>query len=257
MRLGLLADGWSGDSVSMLLRAHRASSTRQYQGVWDKFISFLSLQGLSAVDVSVGVVCDFLSFHAVTYERRYRTLSGYRSALRHPLLFAFHIEVNNVASDLFLRGIFNFVPPVKARPMPRWSLDLLLGFLQGPPFEPLCLAPFFRLVQKALCLLLLASGRRIGDICYLSRLAHPLPSGRGLTLSWVAGYVPKYCTPSFAAGPPSILRMTSGVHGDRLLCPVRAFNILVDRTLDLVDDVPLSCTHHRLWVHPRTFSPCV
>ena len=102
MRLGLLSDGWPVDAISMLLRAHRASSTRQYQGVWDKFLSFLSLRGFSAVDISVGIVCDFLSFHAVTFERSYRTLSGYRSALRHPLLFAFHIDVNCVASDLFL-----------------------------------------------------------------------------------------------------------------------------------------------------------
>ena len=120
----------------MLLLAHRASSVRQYQGVWDKFLSFLSLRSLSASDVSVGIVCDFLSFQAVAYKRQYRTLSGYRSALRHPLLFMFHIDVNCVASDLFLRGVFNYVPPVRARVMPCWSLDVLLCFLLGPPFEP-------------------------------------------------------------------------------------------------------------------------
>ena len=74
----------------MLLLAYRASSVRQYQSVWDKFLSFLSLKGLSASDVSVGVVCDFLSFYAVTYKRKYRTLSGYRSAQHHPLLFVSH-----------------------------------------------------------------------------------------------------------------------------------------------------------------------
>ena len=255
MRLGLLSDGWSEEAISMLLRAHRDSSTRQYQGVWDKFLSFLSLRGLSDSDVSVGVVCEFLSFHAVTYERRYRTLSGYRSALRHPLLFSLHLDVNCIASDLFLRGVFNFVPPVRARSMPSWSLDALLGFLLGPPFEPLGSAPFFRLIQKALCLLLLASGRRIGDICFLSRSARPLPSGMGLSLLWVAGYVPKIHTPLFAAGSPSIRRMTSAVRRDRLLCPVRAYNILVSRSLDLIEDVPLSRRHNRLWVHPRSLRP--
>ena len=255
MRLGLLSNGWSEDAVSMLLRAHRASSTRQYQGVWDKFLSFLDLRGLSEADVSVGVVCDFLSFHAVTYRRSYRTLSGYRSALRHPLLFALRLEVNTTASDLFLRGVFNFVPPVRARSMPSWSLNSLLSFLLGPPFEPLESASFFRLVQKTLCLLLLASGRRIGDICHLSRSARPLSSGKGLSLSWVTGYVPKVRTPLFAASPPSVRRMTSPVHKDRLLCPVRAYDILLRRSLDLVEDVPLSRRHHRLWIHPRTLGP--
>ena len=255
MRSGLLADGWSEEAVSMLLRAHRDGSTRQYQGVWAKFLLFLSIKGLSADCVSVGVVCDFLAFHAVTYDRKYRTLSGYRSALRHPLLFAFHLEVNCVASDLFLRGVFNYVPPIRARVMPRWSLNVLLSFLLGSTFEPMESVPFYRLVQKALCLLLLASGRRIGDIASLSRLATPLSSGMGLSLSWVAGYVPKYRTPTFVPAPPSICRMTSFVQRDLLLCPVRAYNILVGRTLEMLDDVPLSDRHHRLWIHPRSFLP--
>ena len=59
----------------------------------------------------MGVVCDFLLFYAVSYKRKYRTLSGYRSALHHPLLFMFHIDVNCVESVLFLRGVFNYVPP--------------------------------------------------------------------------------------------------------------------------------------------------
>ena len=254
MRLGLLSDGCPEDAISMLLLAHRAGSVRQYQSVWDKFLSFLSLRGLSASGVSVGVVCDFLSFHAVTFQRAYRTLSGYRSALRHPLLFAFRIDVNCVASDLFLRGVFNYVPPVRARVMPLWSLDVLLSFLLGPPFEPLESAPFLRVLQKALCLLLLASGRRIGDICFLSRSSRSLPSGLGLSLSWVSGYLPKHHTPLFPA-TPSIRRMPSGVPRDRLLCPVRAYDILVSRSLDMIEDVPLSQRHHRLWVNPRSLLP--
>ena len=68
MRLGLLSDGWSEEAISMLLRAHRDSSTRQYQGVWDKFLSFLTIRALSDTDVSVDVVCEFLFFHAISYE---------------------------------------------------------------------------------------------------------------------------------------------------------------------------------------------
>ena len=216
---------------------------------------FLSERGLSDVDISIGIVCDFITFHAVSLGRSYRTLSGYRSALRHPLLFAFHVDVNSVASDLFLRGVFNYVPPVRAKVMPRWSLNVLLEFLLSPVFEPLESAPFSRLLQKALCLILLASGRRIGDICFLSRTARPLPSGLGLSLSWVPGYVPKFLSPLFQAASPSIRRLFSGVPRDRLLCPVRAYNILVSRSLDLVEDVPLSHRHHRLWVNPRTLLP--
>ena len=139
--------------------------------------------------------------------------------------------------------------------MPLWSLDVLLGFLLGPPFEPLESAPFLRVLQKALCLLLLASGRHIGGICFLSRSSRSLPSGLGLSLSWVSGYLPKHHTPLFPATPPSIRRMSSGVPRDRLLCPVRAYDILVSRSLDMIEDVPLSQRHHRLWVNPRNLLP--
>ena len=69
------------------------------------------------------------------------------------------------------------------------------------------------------------------------------------------GYFPQHCTPLFQATPPSIRRMVSGVPRYRLLCPVRAYDILVSRSLDLIDDVPLSRRHHRLWVNPRNLLP--
>ena len=52
----------------MLLLAYRLSSVHRYQSLWGVFLLFISL-GLSASDVSLGVVCicDYLSSHAVTY----------------------------------------------------------------------------------------------------------------------------------------------------------------------------------------------
>ena len=239
----------------MLLRAHRFSTSRQYQSVWEKFLSYISMRRLSAQDMSVGLVCDFLCYHAITLGRAYRTLSGYRSALRHPLLFGFQLDINTEASDLFLRGIFNYAPPAKAKSMPAWSLNMLLTALLEPPFEPLESVSFFRLTQKTLCLLLLASGRRIGDICSLSRSSRSTRSGTALVLYWIRGYLPKTHSPDFQAGSPSIRRMTSVVSKDRLLCPVRAYEIYVARSVDVLDDVPLSRRHHRLWHHPRTLLP--
>lgn len=236
----------------LLLQAHKVSSTKQYQGVWCKFLAFISMRHLSEANVSVGVMCDFLSYQAITCGRQYRTVSGYRSALRHPLLFAFDIEVNCVASDLFLRGVFNYVPPMKAKAMPRWSLNTLLQFLRGPLFEPIESCSFLRLSQKTLCLLLLASGRRIGDIANLSRGPLPLASGDRFPLLWVAGYVPKNHTPAYKTAPPSIRRMKSAVPEDLLLCPVRCLSAYLARTGDLLDDVPLHLRHPYLWIKPRS-----
>ena len=113
----------------MVLRAHRVSSTRQYQAIWSKFLSFLSSKGLGSQDVSIAVVCDFLTVQSHIFGFQYRTVAAYRCALRHPLLFACGLDINCELSVLFMRGVFNFRPPRKASPMPVWSLSGLVFFV--------------------------------------------------------------------------------------------------------------------------------
>ena len=154
----------------------------------------------------MGIVCNFLSFHLTAYSRGYRTISGYRSALRHPFLFGLGVDIVCPSSDLFLRGAFAFRPPLVARAMPRWSLNRLLTFLKGPLFEPLEFATSRRLAQKTLCLMLLASGRRIDEVAHLSRLSFQSSSQSSLSLvlPWVPGYVPMHHSSSFQSSHPSI-----------------------------------------------------
>ncbi|CAL4060271.1 unnamed protein product [Meganyctiphanes norvegica] len=116
MRMGLIKSGLDTGTVDMLLLAHKDSTTSQYQGVWEKFMAFLSRKRLSVSDMSVGVVCNFLHYQASVMGRKYRTLSNYRSALRLPLIYACNIDVKCLTSDLFLRGAYNFRP--QSRPSP-------------------------------------------------------------------------------------------------------------------------------------------
>ena len=152
----------------------------------------------------MGVVCNFLTFQATVCKLQYGTVSGYRSALRLPLYWGCGLEVSNVVSDQFLRGLFNLFPPRRAAPMPIWSLNILLSFLQSGRFEPLDSVPAELLLQKTLCLLLLASGRRISEIAHLSRLFRLDQSGTSLTLDWVDGFRPKHDASGFRPGSPSI-----------------------------------------------------
>ena len=78
----------------------------------------------------------FLDFYGKDLNREYRTLASYKSALRHPLLFAKDIEINQEVMNLFMRGIFNLKPPKIAKEMPVWSLTVLLEFLVSKEFEP-------------------------------------------------------------------------------------------------------------------------
>ena len=69
-----------------------------------------------------------------------------------------------------MRGIFNFNPPLKTKEMPKWSLNQVLAYLKSDKFEPLDAVSDHLLTQKALFLILLASGRRNGKITNLSRV---------------------------------------------------------------------------------------
>ena len=209
MMAALRASGFSQDSIDVTSQAHRESTLRQYQTVWLYFLDFLARNNLSMSDVSAVTVCNFLSFHAKAFGRKYRTLAAYKSALRHPILLACGVDINSLTTDFFLRGLFNFNPPVRAKDMPKWSLEELLVYLQCPLFEPLRSAPFSKLLQKTLCLLLVASGRRIGDIASLSRLSSPHPTYDALILKWVDGYVPKFRSNRWSPSVPSVGRLAS------------------------------------------------
>ena len=254
MRAALLAKGHSARSIALILRAHRFSTSRQYQSVWEKFLFFLSDNGQSHGDISLPVVCDFLALQCVGEHRDYRTIAAYKSALRHPLLFACDLDINSEESALFMRGVFQFRPPQRAAPMPSWSLNSVLSFLRSATFEPLESVDALRLSQKTLFLILLASGRRIGDIANLSR--HSCPRSGSLSLSWVPGYRPKVLTPRFRGPPPSISSLDSVLPDDLLLCPVRAYRIYVERSAEWLDDVPLLFRKHSsLWSRPDSGEP--
>ena len=147
--MGLLAAGFY-EATAVYLRSYRPSSTKQYQWVWCKFLSFLSKNGFSLLDTSVGIVCNFLTYESTINNLQYRTVSDYRSALRHPLFCSCGLDIKTVASSQFLRVLFNLKPPVRSAPMPVWNLNVLLSFLDSDKFEPLSSASVTSVIQKTL-----------------------------------------------------------------------------------------------------------
>ncbi|CAL4163172.1 unnamed protein product [Meganyctiphanes norvegica] len=255
MRLALRVSGYSDAAINILLLAHKPGTTKQYQAVWTKFCAFLSMSRLTSKDVSLGVVCEFLAYHSRVYKRKYRTLATYKSALRHPVLFSCNVEINCISFELFMRGLFNLAPPSRAKETASWSLNDLLLFLLTSQFEPLESATFIRLTQKALCLILLASGRRIGEIANLTRNYEEIVSPPSISLIWAPEFVPKHHTPTFQSCYPSIDYLNSKVASDRLLCPVRAYKVLLDRCPVWWRDVPPLDRHTFLWSHNRLSGP--
>ena len=152
---------------------------------------------------------------------------AYRCALKHPLFYRFGLIIDNIESDTFMRGLFNYAPPPRSAPMASWLLDDLLHFLLSDEFEPLESVSIRRLVQKTLVLLLLASGRRISEILGISGSSSR--KGGLLFLDWLPGFRAKHDNRGFRPSCPSISAMGSERLADSLLCPVRAFTIFSER----------------------------
>ena len=113
---------------------------------------------------------------------------------------------------------------------------------------------FSRLVfadSKGIFLFLLTSGRRNGEIANLSRefIRHDDSS---LELVWVPGFLPKHHTPDFQPACPSISRLISNRDTDRLLCPVRAYMMYLERSQVWWDRNPDSEHHEFLWTVPSS-----
>ena len=251
IRRALRSKGFSENVISITLLWLKDSSTSQYQGIWKKFINYLSAHSISHDKISLPIVCDFLAFQAQIMYRKYRTLATYKCALRHPLLFACDLEINNPISELFMRGAFRFNPPVKAKEMHSWSLNSVLRFLRTPAFEPLEDISFKRLTQKTLFLILLASGRRISEVTHLSRKCRRIPSSSRLSLLWLDDFTPKVHNPTFQTPCPSIEEISVNNGQDVILCPVRTFKSYRERTTTMLEHVPPLLRPKSLWVHPR------
>ena len=228
---GFQKDEVSEDTIAILKKAHAESSQKQYQSIWSKFLDFLNINHISHNSVSIADVMNFLAFHAIHYKRQYRTLAAYKCAIELPLRLLFNLDFGGVELGMFMRGLFNTNPPLKNAPMPFWSLNNLFEFLNSIRFEPLATKDIDVIQEKLLVLILLATGRRIGEVANFSLKHTSNFSGNLIKLGWIPGYKPKHFTQYFQPKPPSFEALESEEADDRLLCPRRAFLIYVGKIL--------------------------
>ena len=112
----------------------------------------------------------------------------------------------------------------------------MLEYLKGDHFEPLESANLTMPTQKALFLILLASGRRKREIANLSREFVRLDDS---TLEL-----------DFQPAWPSISRLISNSDSDRFLCPVRAYMMYLEKSQVWWDRNPEDEQHEFLWTVP-------
>ena len=228
---GLRRKRFGKQAVDLILTQHRPSTCRQYQMVWDKFLDFLRVRGISHDEVGANSVADFLAFYAVSLRRAYRTVAGYKCAVAEPLYANFGISLETREIKALLRGVYARRPPPKDGLMPGWCLSDLLEYLRGPPFDPLETAGWGALIKKTLVLFLLASGRRISEISEIQHVS--CRKGNKVILKWLPLFRAKWESADFHPEQPSVSRLVPLPGGDILLCPVRAWGVFVRKRMTI------------------------
>ena len=186
------------------------------------------------VNASVPVVVDFLIHLRQDKGLSVSAVKGYCSALNSVLALKGRDLAASREITTLLRSFARSVNPVELRP-PAWDVSLVLQSLTGAPYEPLRTCEERFLAQKTLFLLALASAKRIGELHALSyRVSHTRDWGE-VSFAFVTGFVAKTQDPSSLAPRfegftvPALTNARMNRNG-RLLCPVRAVKVYLDRT---------------------------
>ena len=226
--------GFSGRAARVLSGVLRESSSRLYQSRWKIFCGWCRGRSVAPVNASVPVVVDFLIHLRQDKGLSVSAVKGYCSALNSVLALNGRDLASSREITTLLRSFARSVNPVELRP-PAWDVSLVLQSLTGAPYEPLRTCEERFLAQKTLFLLALASAKRIGELHALSyRVSHTRVWGE-VSFAFVTGFVAKTQDPSSLAprfegfSVPALTNARKNRNG-RLLCPVRAVKVYLDRT---------------------------
>ena len=226
--------GFSGRAARVLSGVVRESSSRLYQSRWKFFCDWCHGRGVAPVNATVPVVVDFLIHLRQDKGLSVSAVRGYCSALNSVLALKGRDLASSREITTLIRSFSRLVDPVELRP-PAWDVSLVLQSLTGAPYEPLQTCEERFLAQKTLFLLALASAKRISELQALSyRVSHTRNWGE-VSFSFVTGFVaktqdPSSLTPWFEGFSVPALPNARKNRNGRLLCPVRAVRVYLDRT---------------------------
>ena len=111
---------------------------------------------------------NFLTYYVEVEHRAYWILFIYKNALWLPLLFKLGLNLDAPVLNLYMKGLFNEVPPPVEDRMPECDVNQVLKWLLSKEFCPPETASFFRIEQKNFFLILIGAARRAHEICNLS-----------------------------------------------------------------------------------------
>ena len=244
VRRALKAKGFSSPAVVRIVGSRRKSTLEVYDKKWRRFASWCAENNLHPLRLSSPQLANFFIELFEVDKLQPITIKGYRAAISR--VYKLIGASWSPGTDLFLTELlknFSLERPATNRLLPKWSLEVVLDFLNSSEFEPLPQADLSKMVRKAVFLLTLASAGRISEIHALSAASDCLTFNQdgSVTLLPNATFIAKNRLPEIAPQPFVLFPCL-----ETLNCPVRALRCYLDATQNERDStLPL-------WVNPST-----
>ena len=168
------------------------------------------------------------------------TIKGYRSTISNTLKYktGYDFGLHPVLSELIKS--FAKQRPVDRSLAPKWDLAFVLSHMCKAPFEPLVKASLFHLSVKTVFLVTLATARRVSEVHAFSIDSDHLRFSNldgSLILRTQVGFLAKNQLPSRAPDSITIPKLSNfcskSDNFNRMLCPVRAVKIYLNKTKSL------------------------
>ena len=244
-RLGIVKQSlrdrlFSSDVAEHVFKARRDSTVKVYDAKWQIFCDWADQRKIDPIQATPQIVADFLTFLFSVKKCQVSTIRGYRSTISNTLKYrtGYDFGSHPILSELIshLRN----KRPVDRSLAPKWYLAFVLSHICKAPFEPLDKASLFHLSVKTVFLVTLATARRVSEVHAFSIDSDHLRFSNldgSLILRTQVGFLAKNQLPSRAPDSITIPKLSNfcrkSDNVNRMLCPVRAVKIYLNKTKSL------------------------
>ena len=231
---------FSSDVAEHVSKARRVSTVKVYDAKWQIFRRWADQRKIDPIQATPQIVADFLTFLFSVKKCQVSTIKGYRSTISNTLKYktGYDFGSHPVLSELIKS--FAIQRPVDRPLAPKWDLAFVLTHMCKAPFEPLDKASLFYLSVKTVFLVTLAMARRVSEVHALSIESDHLRFSNldgSLILRTQVGFLAKNQLPSRAPDSIIIPKLSNfcckSDNLNRMLCPVRAVKIYLNKTKSL------------------------
>ena len=244
-RLGIVKQSlrdkqFSSKVAEHVSKARRDSTVKVYDAKWQIFRDWANQRKIDPIQATPQIVADFLTFLFSVKKCQISTIRGYRSTISNTLKYrtGYDFGLHPVLSELIKS--FAKQRQVDRSVAPKWDLAFVLSHMCKAPFEPLDKASLFHLSVKTVFLVTLATARRVSEVHAFSIDSDHLRFSNldgSLILRTQLGFLAKNQLPSRTPDSIIIPKLSNfcrkSDNFNRMLCPVRAVKIYLNKTKSL------------------------